>query len=82
MLPTAMDLPANRRAILAILVDSKGALLGSALTTTQKRLASQMAKDGLCWWAPAAYAPWSRDYQTLRLLKKGFDAFKANVAAH
>lgn len=77
-----MPLDERRRAILAILVENRGQLPGAGLSGGQKRSATEMERDGLVAWIPAASTlSASRNHQTLRLIKAGLLAFQADKAS-
>jgi len=70
-----MLLEARKRAILAILVQNHGEVLGSVLSGAQKRLATYMERDKLVVWLPTGFGSLnSRDKQKLRLTQTGLAA--------
>ena len=61
-----MVLEARRRAILDLLLQNRGTLSGTKLSSTQKRLATYMERDLLVLWSkPMLGSSASRDLQTL-----------------
>jgi|GEM_PF-5884222 len=78
-----MVLEARRRAILDLLLQNRGTLSGTKLSSTQKRLATYMERDLLVLWSkPMLGSSASRDLQTLKLTRAGLEALQADAAGN
>ncbi len=78
-----MVLEARKRAILDLLLQNRGTLSGTKLSSTQKRLATYMERDLLVLWAkPMLGSSASRDLQTLKLTRAGLEALQADAAGN
>ena len=78
-----MVLEARKRAILDLLLQNRGTLSGTKLSSTQKRLATYMERDLLVLWAkPVLGFSASRDLQTLKLTRAGLEALQADAAGN